>query len=195
MEKIDHNAHSVYLMYYHLIMVVKYRRKVINDPISERAKEIWEYIAPRYGIVLEEWNHDIDHVHVMFRAQPKTELSKFINAYKSASSRLLKKEYPEIREKLWKEAFWSQSFCLLTAGGAPVEVIRQYIETQGEKSIEHSISFPDLSNRRTEDTPWKTFGCCRFLYNQMLNDKIREYKKTKKLLKIHQPCIKRSIHF
>ena len=46
MEKIDHNAHSVYLMYYHLIMVVKYRRKVINDPISERAKEIWEYIAP-----------------------------------------------------------------------------------------------------------------------------------------------------
>ncbi len=84
MEKTDHNAHSVYLMYYHLIMVVKYRRKVINDPISERAKEIWEYIAPRYGIVLEEWNHDIDHVHVMFRAQPKTELSKFINAYKSA---------------------------------------------------------------------------------------------------------------
>ena len=66
MDKMDHNAHSVYLMYYHLIMVVKYRRKVINDPISERAKEIWEF-------------------------------SKFINAYKSASSRLLKKEYPEIR--------------------------------------------------------------------------------------------------
>ena len=77
MENMDYNAHSVYLMYYHLIMVVKYRRKVINDPISERSKEIWE--------------------------------------------------------KLWKEAFWSQSFCLLTAGGAPVEVIRQYIETQGEK--------------------------------------------------------------
>lgn len=149
-------------MYYHLIMVVKYRRKVINDPISERAKEIWEYIAPRYGIVLEEWNHDIDHVHVMFRAQPKTELSKFINAYKSASSRLLKKEYPEIREKLWKEAFWSQSFCLLTAGGAPVEVIRQYIEPRERKSIEHSISFPDLSNRRTEDTSGKNIWLLPF---------------------------------
>ena len=81
------NAHSVYLMYYHLIMLVKYRRKVIDNPISERAKEIWGHIAPRYGIVLEEWNHDIDHVHVMFRAQPRTELSKFINAYKSASSK------------------------------------------------------------------------------------------------------------
>ena len=130
MDKMDHNAHSVYLMYYHLIMVVKYRRKVIDDPISERAKEIWERIAPDYGITLEEWNHDVDHVHVMFRAQPKSELSKFINAYKSASSRLLKKEYPQIRERLWKEAFWSQSFCLLTAGGAPIDVIRNYIETQ-----------------------------------------------------------------
>ena len=60
--------------------------------------------------------------------------SKFINAYKSASSRLLKKEYPKIREKLWKDAFWSQSFCLLSAGGATIETIRQYIESQGEKN-------------------------------------------------------------
>ena len=54
MDKMDYNAHSVYLMYYHLIMVVKYRRKVIDDPISERAKEIWERIAPDYGITLED---------------------------------------------------------------------------------------------------------------------------------------------
>lgn len=133
MNNLDHNGHSVYLLYYHLIMVVKYRRKVIDDDISSRAKEIFSYIACRYGIELEEWNHDRDHVHVMFRAQPKTEISKFINAYKSASSRLLKKEYPKIREKLWKGAFWSQSFCLLTTGGAPVETIRAYIESQGEK--------------------------------------------------------------
>ena len=83
--------------------------------------------------MLEEWNHDKDHVHVMFRAKPSSELSKFINAYKSASSRLLKKGHPEIKDKLWKEAFWSQSYCLLTAGRAPIEVIREYIETQGEK--------------------------------------------------------------
>ena len=72
-------------------------------------------------------------MHIMFRGQPKSEISKFINAYKSASSRLLKKEFPQIRDKLWKETFRSQSFCLLTAGGAPIETIRQYIETQGEK--------------------------------------------------------------
>ena len=136
MHNLDNNAHSVFLLHYHLIMVVKYRRKVIDDQISARARLIFEYICPSYGIVLEEWNHDADHVHVMFRAQPKSELSKFINAYKSASSRLLKKEYPEIKSKLWKEAFWSQSFCLLTTGGATIEVIRKYIESQGEKNRE-----------------------------------------------------------
>ena len=62
-------------MYYHLIMVVKYRRKVIDDPISERAKEIWERIAPDYGITLEEWNHDVDHVHVMVEDGGEFDLS------------------------------------------------------------------------------------------------------------------------
>ncbi|WP_368101508.1 IS200/IS605 family transposase, partial [Bifidobacterium pseudocatenulatum] len=59
--------------------------------------------------------------------------SKFINAYKSASSRLLKQEFPQIRQKLWKEYFWSRSFCLLTTGGAPIEVVRRYIENQGRR--------------------------------------------------------------
>lgn len=132
MRKLDSNAHSVFLLYYHLILVIKYRKKILTDPVSERAREIFEYIAPKY------------HVHIMFRAHPKSELSKFINAYKSASSRLIKKEYPEIRQKLWKEMFWSQSFCLLSAGGAPIEVIRQYIETQGENKSEHRVPFSDL---------------------------------------------------
>ena len=76
---------------------------------------------------------DKDHIHILFRAHPNTEISKFINAYKSASSRLLKKEFPQIRQKLWKEHFWSQSFCLITTGGAPIEVIKKYIESQGQR--------------------------------------------------------------
>lgn len=132
--QLDSNAHSVFLLHYHLVLVVKYRRKVFDDKISDRAKEIFEYIAPNYNITLQEWNHDKDHVHILFKAHPKSEISKFINAYKSASSRLLKKEFPQIRQKLWEEHFWSQSFCLLTTGGAPVEVIKKYIETQGKKT-------------------------------------------------------------
>ncbi len=129
---LDNNNHSVFLMYYHLVLVVKYRRKVIDDDISFRLKEIFEYISPRYNISLQEWNHDKDHIHILFKAQPNSELSKFINAYKSASSRLIKKEYPQIRKYLWKEYFWSRSFCLLTTGGVPIEVIKRYIESQGE---------------------------------------------------------------
>jgi putative transposase len=106
---------------------------VFDDTVSERAKDIFEYIAKNYNITLLEWNHDSDHIHILFKAHPNSELSKFINAYKSASSRLLKNEFPAIRKKLWKEYFWSRSYCLLTTGGAPIEIIKKYIESQGEK--------------------------------------------------------------
>ena len=129
----DTNNHSVFSLNYHLIMVVKYRRKVIDDNISNRLKEMFEYIGKTYHITLIEWNHDIDHVHVLFKACPNTEISKFMNAYKSASSRLIKIEYPEIKEKLWKEAFWSKSYCLISTGDVTIDVIKRYIETQGEK--------------------------------------------------------------
>jgi len=131
--QLDNNNHSVFLMYYHLVLVVKYRRKVMDDTISARLREIFEYIAPKYNISLQEWNHDIDHIHILLKGKPNTELTKFINAYKSASSRLIKKEFPAIRKELWKEYFWSRSFCLLTTGGAPIEIVRRYIESQGEK--------------------------------------------------------------
>ena len=131
--ELDTNAHSVFSLYYHLILVTKYRRKVFDDDASNRARELFEAIAPNYKIEVLEWNHERDHVHVLFKAQPKTELSKFINAYKSASSRVLKKEYHFIKEQLCKEMFWSRSFCFLSSGGAPIEVIKQYIEEQGQK--------------------------------------------------------------
>ena len=131
--KLDTNMHSVFNLNYHLVLVVKYRRHVINDDISIRLKDIFERIGVDYHLRVDCWNHDQDHVHVLFKAHPKSELSKFINAYKSASSRLIKKEFPEIRNNLWEDHFWSRSFCLLTTGGAPLEIVKHYIETQGEK--------------------------------------------------------------
>lgn len=130
--KLDTNQHSVFALNYHLILVVKYRRKVLDDNISLRAKEIFDYISPRYNIKSIEWNHDKDHIHILFSGHPNSEISKFINAYKSASSRLLKKEFPQIKQFLWKDKFWSQSFCLISVGGAPLSVLKQYIESQGE---------------------------------------------------------------
>lgn len=131
--ELDNNNHSVFLLYYHLVLVVKYRRKAVDDAISDYAKEMFERLGKSYNISLVEWNHDNDHVHILFKAHPNTELSKFINAYKSASSRLIKKEFPQVKKKLWKEFFWSRSFCLLTSGGSPIEIIKKYIENQGIK--------------------------------------------------------------
>ena len=101
MMDLETNNHSVFMMFYHLILVTKYRRNIIDDNISGRLKEIFEYIGASHNITLQEWNHDKDHVHILFKGHPNSELSKFINAYKSASSRLIKKESPEIRIKLW----------------------------------------------------------------------------------------------
>ena len=126
--------HCVFNLHAHLVFVTKYRKKVIDNVISDRLKEIFLYTAPKYNVTLQEWNHDKDHVHILLKSHPNTELSKFINAYKSASSRLIKKEYPVIKKALWKEYFWSRSFCLVTSGGAPLEVLKRYIESQGEKS-------------------------------------------------------------
>ena len=142
----DTNNHSVFLLQYHLIMCIKYRNKVIDDTISLRLKQIFEHIAPNYNITLEEWNHDSDYVHVLFRGHPNTEISKFINAYKSASSRLVKKEFPQIRKFLWKEMFWSQSYCLISTGEATVDIIGQYIQSQGVKNGKQSNQIPIISD-------------------------------------------------
>lgn len=131
--KLDSNNHSVFLLHYHLVMCIKYRRKVIDNSISNRLKDIFVDIAPNYGVELLEWNHDIDHVHLLFKAKPNTEISKLLNAYKSASSRRIKNEFPSIRKYLWKEYFWSKSYCLVTTGGVPLEVVKQYIENQGKR--------------------------------------------------------------
>lgn len=100
--KLDSNNHSVFSLSYHLVLVIKYRRKVINNEMSEKAKQMFIDIGSKYHITLLEWNHGQDHVHVLFKAHPKTELSKFINAYKSASSRIIKKEFPHVKKQLWK---------------------------------------------------------------------------------------------
>ncbi|PFY95299.1 IS200/IS605 family transposase, partial [Bacillus wiedmannii] len=96
--------------------------------MSDYAKDMFVRLSESYNITLVEWNHDIDHVHILFKTHPNTEMTKFINAYKSASSRLIKRDFPQVRKKLWKEMFWSRSFCLLTTGGSSIDVVKKYIE-------------------------------------------------------------------
>lgn len=117
--ELDTNKSSVFLMYYHLVLVTKYRRKVIDNQISEYAKGIFERIAESYHITLIEWNHDKDHIHIMFKGQPKTELTKFINSYKSATSRLIKKDYPEVKKTTLARTVLVKKFLFINNGWRP----------------------------------------------------------------------------
>lgn len=131
--ELDTNAHSVFLLQYHLILITKSCKPVFNAEISGRAKNLFEAIAPTYKIDVLEWNYGKNYVHIFFKAQPKTELSKFINAYKSASSRILKKEFSFMRKQLFQDMFWARSFCLLSNVNTVVDLIEQYLKEQGVK--------------------------------------------------------------
>ena len=125
--------HSVYSITLHLVLVVKYRRNVIDDTISDRIKEIFELIGTSHDVEILEWNHDKDHIHTILSISPSTNLNKYINAAKAASSRLIKKEFPSIILKLWKEAFWTRGFYVSSTGSTQIEVVKNYILKQGEK--------------------------------------------------------------
>ncbi|MFB6367523.1 IS200/IS605 family transposase, partial [Paenibacillus elgii] len=71
--RLDNNNHSVFSLYYHLVLVVKYRRKVMDDTLSDYAKEMFVRLGENYNISLVEWNHELDHVHILFKAHPNTE--------------------------------------------------------------------------------------------------------------------------
>ena len=82
---------------------------------------IFEDIGFKYGIVVKEANWEVDHIHILFEAKPSTNLVKFINSYKSASSRLIKKQYLVIKKRvLWKSAFWKTGYFITTTGGANI---------------------------------------------------------------------------
>ena len=123
--KLDNNNHSVFLLNYQLIMCTKHRNKVIDDVISNRLREMFENLSIKYNISLDEWNHDADHVHILFRGQPNSEISK----------------------SLWKEMFWSPSFCLLTTGNATVDIIQQFIQSQGGKDGKQGNKVQTVSKR------------------------------------------------
>lgn len=130
--ELDSNNHSVFSLNYHLILVIKYRKKVLtNQKMLLRLREIAEHIGISHNVKIKEMNGEPDHVHFLLRTKPNCELSKYINAMKSATSRLLKKEFPEIKKKLWEESFWTTSYCLISVGGAPINVLKRYIENQG----------------------------------------------------------------
>jgi putative transposase len=129
--ELTHSHHSVYSLNYHLVLVVAYRRKVLTDKVLARCLEIANNIASDFKAVILESNGESDHIHILLSAPPDFNLCRMINSLKTVTSRRLKQEFPAIKKQLWKEKFWTASYFVVTAGGAPLEVIQKYIERQG----------------------------------------------------------------
>ena len=125
--------HSVYSITLHLVLVVKYRRDVIDDTISDRIRELFEKIGLLYDVEIIEWNHDKDHIYTILSISPSTNLNKYVNAAKAVSSRLIKKEFPGIKSKLYKNSFWTRGFYVNSIGSTQIDVVKNYILRQGEK--------------------------------------------------------------
>lgn len=123
--------HCVYNLQYHLVLVTKYRRKCITTAMLARLREILAATTAKWGGELIECNGEADHVHLLISLSPTIQISTFVNNLKTVSSRLIRKEFGrELARWYRKPVFWSRSYCVISCGGAPLSVLRQYIEQQ-----------------------------------------------------------------
>ena len=123
--------HCFYNINYHLVIVTKYRKKVITPAILSRLSDLIKERIEAWDGCLLEINGQPDHIHILFELPPKHAVADFVNALKTGTSRRIRAEFAEeLKQHYWKPVFWSRSYCVVTCGGAPLEVVRQYIENQ-----------------------------------------------------------------
>lgn len=130
--KINKLFHCVYALHYHLVLVTKYRRRCITKPVLEKLREISAQRCTDWGGKLVEFNSEADHVHLLISMPPNLDLSRFVNNLKTTSSRLLRRDFADQLNYVYrgKPVFWSRSYCIISCGGAPLSVIKQYVEQQ-----------------------------------------------------------------
>ena len=122
------NNNVVYSCKYHVVWCPKYRRKVLTGAIEVRLKELLKEICASMSVDIIEMELMPDHVHMLIEVDPQFGVHRAIKRMKGTTSYVLRKEFPELKTKL--PTLWTNSYFLSTVGGAPLEVIKQYIESQ-----------------------------------------------------------------
>ena len=122
------NNHIIYSCKYHVVWCPKYRRKVLTGKIEMRLKELIEETCAGIRVDIIEMELMPDHVHLLVEVDPQFGIHKAVKQIKGTTSRILRKEFPELCTKL--PTLWTNSYFVSTVGGAPLEVIKQYIESQ-----------------------------------------------------------------
>jgi len=123
--------HVVYNLNAHLVFVPKYRRKVLTARVFRFLEEVWRNVCRDFGAELRECGYEEDHVHLLVFYPPKVALSVLVNSLKGVSARRLRVErFPEVKAKLRGSHFWSPSYCAVSCGGAPLAIVKRYVEAQ-----------------------------------------------------------------
>lgn len=121
----------IYDLHVHLVFVTKYRRGVITDRVRAALEASMRRVCADFEATLLECHGEDDHLHLLIAYPPKTSVSRLVNSLKGVSSRRIRAlNYPEVRDKLSGNAFWSPSYCAVSAGGAPLQTIKRYIQSQ-----------------------------------------------------------------
>ena len=127
---IRRGRHCVFKMQVHLVFVAKYRRKVFDAAAIDSLRAIFAKVCADFEGVLVEMDGETDHVHLLVEYPPKVAVSALVNSLKGVSSRLLRQERPDLQRRYWKGVLWSPSYFAASCGGAPIAIVRQYIEQQ-----------------------------------------------------------------
>jgi len=127
---IRHGRHCVFLLHVHLVFVTKYRGKVFDSDAIERLKIVFQKVCLDFEAELVEVNGEAEHVQLLINYPPKHSVSSLVNSLKGVSSRLLRRERPDIEKRYWKNVLWSPSYFAASCGGAPLNVLKQYVEQQ-----------------------------------------------------------------
>ncbi len=123
--------HVVHSLNAHLVFVPKYRRKVITERVFAVLLDAWKKVCADFECEIRESGYESDHVHLLVNYPPKVALSALVNSLKGVSARKLRSaNLAEVTSKLWGSHFWSPSYCAVSCGGAPLAIVKQYIEKQ-----------------------------------------------------------------
>ena len=122
--------HCVFDLHVHLVFVTKYRRGVFTQAILNRMQEVLETVCNDFEAEMIEFDGEEDHVHLLINYPPKVQISKLVNSLKGVSSRILRKEFPVLANRYYKGVLWSPSYFAASCGGAPISIIKQYIQSQ-----------------------------------------------------------------
>jgi len=133
MSKVICGRGYVYLIKYHIVWCTKYRHKVLQGKIEQELKDIMNEIAKDNSIIIEEIETDLDHIHILISCSPQHYIPNIIKALKGVSARLLFKEFPELKGKLWGGHLWNPSYFVATVSENTEEQIREYIKGQKSK--------------------------------------------------------------